>query len=113
MPASRIPYAYYCGVPNASCCGSVTPTNNGIRSKEAIKTHPQPEQAFACMRRHLINDLGYKQIGGRDFMPPDGGPVRVLTKQSRFGQQLRPGKEGTRNMVPTKRGCKGGMVTIL
>ena len=107
MPANRIPYAYYCGVPREHCSGSTITLADGIKGG---KTHSQPEQGFACMCRYLVNVLGYKKLNTRDYQDPETGEVRVLTKPSRFGGRLRPGKEGTRNMAPAMRGCKGGMI---
>jgi len=47
------------------------------------------------MKSYLLGS-GYHQIGMREFSPPDGGPVRVLTRPSHFGGRLRMGKEGSR-----------------
>lgn len=99
--------AYMCGVPKGDCGGTLLTTN---RALDGVKGHGSPEDAFNCMRRHLLRQ-GYTQVGSRDFRPPDGGPIRVLTKKSRYGGKLRSGKEGTRNM-PTKlaKHRHGGMV---
>lgn len=108
MPTRR-PYMYLCGVPKDKCNGSLDSVNAGLAGPR--KMHVSPESAFSCHKQYLI-DLGYKQLDTRAFSPPDGGPVRVLTKQSRFGATLRNGKEGTRNMSNArgkKRSCKSGL----
>lgn len=48
-------------------------------------------EAFKCHVRWL-KAQGYTQIGSREFRPPDGGPVLVLPKKSKFGGLLRQGK---------------------
>src|SRR5690348_7748840 len=93
--ADRRPYMYMCGVPRAECSGSLENVNVALGG--ARKLHSTPEEAFNCHRRYLISQ-GWTQTGPRTFSSPDGGPVRVLTKKSRFGAALRNGKEGTRNM---------------
>jgi hypothetical protein len=60
----------------------------------STRAHTSPEGAFNCHARHLVNDKGYEQIGPREFREPNGGPIRVLTKKSRFGGVLRGGKRG-------------------
>jgi len=52
----------------------------------------------------------YEDIGGRCFRPPDGGPIRMLTKKSRFGASLRLGKLGERWM-PKSRGRSGVVIS--
>jgi hypothetical protein len=89
-----------CGVPKNDCNGSFTKTSSGLGA--ASSAHATPREAFACMKRFLLSQ-GFVQVGSREFAPPGGGPVRVLTKKSRFGGRLRRGKEGTRRM-PILRG---------
>lgn len=103
MPTNRkaAPPCFTCGVPRDACSGTPTPMSAGLRQTEARKAHSSPEEAFRCMRRHLLASE-YTQIGGRDFKPPGDGEVIVLTKQSRYGGRLRAGKESTRHM-PDKR----------
>lgn len=83
-----------CGVPNAFCCGSKYTTDQMLPPK----CHGSHIEAFRCMKRYLCNHLGYEQIGSREFRPVNGGPVRVLTKKTRFGARLRAGKLGERFM---------------
>lgn len=90
MPGRQ--YAYACGVPTEKCCGSVAKVNKGCAGL-IRKTHGSAQAAFDCMKSHLIKQ-GYTKIGSREFSPPDGGPVRVLTKRRRYGGKFRPGKEG-------------------
>lgn len=90
------PPRYMCGVQKELCNGILTATNHGLE-KDIIKTHASSIEAFHCARKALLRQ-GWEQIGSREFRSPDGGPIRVLTKPSRFGGKLRNGKEGTRNM---------------
>lgn len=63
----------------------------GSIGRITLKAHASPMDAFNCHKRWLIT-RGFKQIGPREFRPPDGGPIEVLTKKSRFGARLRTGK---------------------
>lgn len=99
--ANRRPYLYLCGTPAAYCTGSLTPLNHGLE-KEGLRAHSSTDESFKCAKRALLAQ-GYTQVDSRSFQPPDGGPIRVLTKKIRFGGKMRNGKEGTRNM-PHKRG---------
>lgn len=78
-----------CGVPQEYCTGGTLNTDQRLGT---TKSHGSHEQAFKCMRHYLMEVLGYTQAGSREFRPPDGGPVRVLTKKIRFGGNLRAGK---------------------
>lgn len=95
MP-SRRPYIHLCGVSKEYCTGFLAPLNHGLE-KENLKAHASTSEAFNCMKHSLLAQ-GYTQVDSRAFQPPDGGPIRVLTKRIRFGGKLRNGKEGTRNM---------------
>ena len=82
---------WVCQTPNEYCNGSssvLAPALGNLRS------HSSPEEAFKCYMGYLKSVRGYKQIGSRELAPPDGGPIEVLTKPSRYGARLRPGKEG-------------------
>ena len=85
---------YTCGVPKEHCNGAHIAMNARMGGPSGMKAHGSPEEAFRCKARYLKKVLGYKQIGGREFAPPDGGPVMVLTKKSRFGGVIRAGKGG-------------------
>jgi len=100
VPARR-PYLYLCGTAEEYCTGTLTPLNHSL-DKDKIKAHSSTTEAFNCMKHSLLAQ-GYTQVDARAFRPPDGGPIRVLTKKIRFGGKMRNGKEGTRNM-PHKRG---------
>lgn len=78
---------YLCGVEYSECSGSYVTTPSGPR-----KAHGSSEEAFKCMAAYLLRQ-GFTQVGGREFAAPNNGPIRVLTKKSRFGFPLRPGKE--------------------
>lgn len=81
-----------CGTPTEECTGSSFVTDQKLSSKKA---HPTHEEAFDCHASYLVR-AGFKRLGMREFQSPDGGPIRMLTKKSRFGGRLRSGKEGTR-----------------
>ena len=88
--------ARVCGVPKASCSGSDRISSKGIRqgNSMSIRCHSTPEEAFRCMVNYLVHVQGYTRIGSREFSPPDGGPIKVLTKKARYGAELRGGKSG-------------------
>jgi hypothetical protein len=90
------PHKVICGVPDANCSGSSTAASNGIRHGGQRKMHGSHEEAFKCYAKYLLSQ-GYKQIGSREFAPPDGGPIMLLTKKSKFGSTCRGGK-GDRQM---------------
>jgi hypothetical protein len=77
-----------CGTPETECTGSKAPLIPGMPGK---KTHSSNTEAFRCYRRHLIAK-GYTPVGSRAFSPPDGGPVLILSKKTRFGGGFRRGK---------------------
>jgi hypothetical protein len=86
-----------CGTPKQNCSGSTTPVSAWIGGLAGQKTHNDARDAFRCYSRYLVNTLGAEQVGGREFRLPPGNPlnvegVLVLTKQSRFGSELRGGK---------------------
>ena len=82
-----------CGVPDAHCNGrSVICDMNVIR--KTIKVHNTPQEAFRCYSRYLVNVLGYKRLGSREFQLGEDAPILVLTKASRFGAPFRHGKYG-------------------
>lgn len=88
----------------------MTKVNNGmVPGTAATRTHASHEAAFTCHSNHLLK-TGYTKVDSRAFAPPDGGPIRVLTKRSRFGAVLRNGKEGTRVMAPKMFGNRGGNI---
>lgn len=86
---------YLCGTPQEHCIGSAFGTSARLGGKRSYKMHPDSPEAFKCYRRYLIKELHYEPIGSRELKAPNG-PVLVLAKQSRFGAELRRGKEGGR-----------------
>ncbi len=88
-----------CGVPKEYCTGGHLQTDQVFASNKAHSGH---SEAFKCMAHYLTQILGFRRVGSRDFAPPDGGPIRILTKPIRYGGLLVYGKEHTRFM-PEKR----------
>jgi hypothetical protein len=105
-PASTGPgkTKHLCGVPSEHCGGSLGQLSAGFKAK-GYRVHNSPTEAFRCMGRYLVK-IGYEKLSSREFRAPDGSGIRVLTKQSRYGGKLRPGKAG-RNMPAGNRtgGC--------
>jgi len=97
-----------CGTPPEHCTGGKVTTNTFL-AKSNPRAHRSHEEAYRCYRRYLLK-MGYEDIGGRCFRPPDGGPIRMLTKKSRFGASLRLGKLGERWM-PKSRGRSGVVIS--
>ena len=88
MPKGR---KFTCPTPKDKCTGSLIFVNNSLG--KSMMAHGSSEQAFKCYCQYLLSQ-GYKQVGSKEFEPPNGGPVLVLTKKSKFGGVLRPGKSG-------------------
>lgn len=95
-------YIHLCGTPAENCTGKLALLSNGLKSK-GLKSHQTTTEAFNCCKKHLLS-MGWVQVDSRAFQPPEGGPARILTKKSRFGGRMRPGKEGTRNNPAGRRG---------
>lgn len=83
------PHRYVCGVPKEYCVGSMTGASGGLH--KGCKMHGTPQEAFKCHAKYLVSQ-GYVQVGSREFAAPNNGPIRVLTKKSRFGSRCRGGK---------------------
>lgn len=81
-----------CPTPKDKCTGGTYPFLPGLGG--SIRAHSSSDEAFRCYRRYLVKFEGYEPIGPREFRPPDGGPILVLAKRSRFGTAMRLGKEG-------------------
>lgn len=96
---------YLCGVPDIYCRGSRLTSDVQVQH---TKVHGSRVEAFNCMARYLINQLGYSRIGPREFFK-EGEPVRVLTKKSRYGGELRKGKEV--RLMPKQ--FTGGLISSL
>ena len=95
-----------CGVPSQYCTGGKYSTDQNLPDR----CHSSSTEAFRCMKRYLLLQ-GYEQIGPREFRPPDGGPIRVLRKRTKFGASLRAGKGGDRFMPDEK--ISGNRGTII
>lgn len=87
---------YLCGVPESECRGSIVSMHKMWQGSHRV--HSTRSDAFACHVAYLVS-IGYERVGSREFQSPNGGPVRVLTKPSRFGAELRWGKEASRWMT--------------
>ena len=96
---------HLCGVPSEHCGGSLGQLSAGFKAK-GYRVHNSPVEAFKCMGRYLVKQ-GFEKLSSREFRDPKGG-IRVLTKQSRYGGKMRPGKAG-RNMPGGRR--TGGTCT--
>jgi hypothetical protein len=94
---------WLCGTPSHECTGGGAVLAPGIAA-HVSKVHNSPSEAFRCYVRWLKSQ-GYEAVGQREFRPPDGGPILVLTKKCRFGGRLRSGKMG-RYMQTTYSGCE-------
>lgn len=81
---------YSCGVDEHNCSGGKVVMNAALNTK-IKKAHDSPEEAFRC-RVHFLREAGWKQVGSREFKPPGGGPILVLTRKSKFGTRFRMGK---------------------
>lgn len=99
-------YTYVCGSPRELCTGAPTEVSNGLKLSHVGRSHNSPEAAFQCYRASLVARGGVLNDSRGVSMPvaPDSSErtVHVLTKPSRFGARLRPGK-GDRQM-PHRRG---------
>lgn len=93
-------HVFMCGTPNECCTGSTIQVNQGLRTK-VNKAHPSPEQAFKCHKKWLISQ-GFVEVGQRELLAPDGSGVRVLSKKSHFGAELRDGKASSRYQPNSK-----------
>ena len=61
--------------------------------KRSVRCHSTRDQAFRCHAQYLVDVLGYKRVGSREFHK-EGSPIKVLSKRSKFGGVLRRGKAG-------------------
>lgn len=81
---------FLCGTPTDRCSGSFMPTSD--KWKGSPKAHGSRADALRCYGNYL-KSLGYIQLSSREFQAPNGGPVTVLSKVSKFGGRMRKGKE--------------------
>jgi hypothetical protein len=87
-----------CSVPEEYCNGTRLVTDQGFHT---CKAHTSHCDAFRCMCAYLVK-IGFKRVSSREFVNPENGYTRVLTRQTKFGGLLVTGKEKTRFM-PEKR----------
>ena len=101
-PVGKGTTKYLCGTPHEHCGGSSFALSHGLERTGGRRVHQTSEQSFNCYKHYLLS-IGYTQVDSRAFAPPvnedgsSGGPIHVMTKKSRFGSRLRPGK-GKRSM---------------
>ena len=93
---------YTCGV-QSGCTASVVKLSNRLQGQN-IRAHGTRDEAFRCAQAELRR-LDYKRLSSRAWEPPDGGPIRILTKPIRFGYAFRKGKEG--RFMPRRGGFVG------
>lgn len=112
----RANHHWLCNTPTDKCMGSTRALNAGLRGASK-KAHSSPEAAYDCYKRYLISTLGYSFVGNHSFSPPNNdGPILVITKRSRYGGHLRPGKtEGgaaakRSNPKARKKNNRGGII---
>lgn len=78
--------SFVCPVPADKCSGGNCPADD-VRDKTA-KVHPDPASVRACERRYLLSQ-GYKQLGAREFLTPQG-TILILARKP--GMRAKPGK---------------------
>lgn len=81
---------FLCGVPKDSCVGGFLSTDQKFSTN---KCHATRVEAMQCMSRYLIQ-IGYVRLSSREFVNPQNGYIRMLSKRARFGGRLRSGKGG-------------------
>lgn len=99
---------YTCGVPDHFCSAGLVQASQGM-----IKLHSSSEEAFNCHKKYLLSQ-GFIQLKGNEFRPPNGGPVRVLTRPGRFGGVYRQEKnidgKGNRVVPKVHKQSKSGLI---
>jgi hypothetical protein len=88
---------YLCNTPVNDCTGSLN-KNGGNH-----KIHTSRTEARQCYVRWLTKKQGYTRLKGTQFAPPDGGPVLLVTKQSKYGLRMKgEGQKGKGRFVKDK-----------
>lgn len=106
--------AYICGTPKQHCLGNECVLSSHMRKSPQPKVHATSEEAFKCHARYLVNVMGYERRGNREFSPPDGSEIVILTKKCRFGGELRGGKRSEKSSKGSRlmpRQFVGGMLS--
>jgi hypothetical protein len=85
---------FLCGTPDQYCVGGKLQTDQHLGH---TKFHSSRMEAFKCHKNYLIKILGFKQelpdgrkLGARELWTGDS--IRILSKVSKFGGELRRGK---------------------
>ena len=73
---------YVCNTPFNDCTGG----NNKNGGKR--KLHSSRAEAFRCYTRWLKSQ-GYTQLKPTQYAPPDGGPVLLISKPSKYGLRMK------------------------
>lgn len=92
---------HLCGVPKEFCSGGLAQLSNSLKGR-GMMAHQTPMESFKCHANYLLK-TGYVRLSSREFQKKEGGPILILTKPSRFGSRMRPGK-GTRSMPSNRTG---------
>jgi len=71
------------------------PVNAMLNREKSKRLHVSPRDAFRCYSRYLIEIAGFERVGSKEFRPPGGGEILVLTRPGRYGGKMRKGKPGT------------------
>lgn len=105
---------FMCGTPTNLCEGSKCAMNAALGKSFQQKAHSSRPEAFRCYKRYLIKHEGYLATNDslRELSHPER-PRLILSKQSKFGQELRLGKnadgKGIRYM-PKYKGQSGALI---
>jgi hypothetical protein len=109
-------YRVACQTPEDECGGAVTEVNANLKGQgRPRKLHATHIEAFHCHANYLMR-TGHVRVGNREFRAPGGGPIVVLTKQSRYGGVFRQGKapqgKGAHRFMPqcSKGDCPNGII---
>jgi hypothetical protein len=105
-------YGFLCITPRVHCSGTPAKLNAGLE-KRGLKKHGSPNEAMCCYASYLENVVGCEKLSDREFRHPNGGPIEVLTRASRFGCVLRSGKRGDNMGTGSDRGMPKSHAAII
>lgn len=99
---------YYCGCPVDQCSGSASGNVSASMRSIKRKIHGSRAEARRCYINHLLKQGYRRSDNSSTFLPPEGSdlPAIVISKLTKFGGELRTGKE--KRYMPKNR--TGGMV---
>ena len=100
-------YRVLCGTPEDHCFGTKLITDQQLHT---AKCHMNHSDAFRCYAHYLVHVLGFTRLSSREFQNPDGGPIRILTRQSKFGSKLKTGKLQERFMPEDRQVGNRGVI---